>query len=47
VLIVVPPDLNDFREINDKHGHQASDLVLKEFAERLSSSTSRSRMASR
>ena len=38
-LIVVLVDLNDFKEINDKHGHQAGDLVLKEFAKRLSNST--------
>lgn len=46
-LIVVLVDLNDFKEINDKHGHQAGDLVLKEFAKRLSSSTRGSDVAAR
>jgi diguanylate cyclase (GGDEF)-like protein len=36
---VVLVDLNDFKEINDKYGHQADDLVLKEFAQLLSNST--------
>jgi len=36
---VVLVDLNDFKEINDKYGHQAGDLVLKEFAQLLSNST--------
>jgi diguanylate cyclase (GGDEF)-like protein len=46
-LIVVLLDLNDFKEINDKHGHQAGDLVLKEFAKRLASSTRGSDVAAR
>ena len=46
-LIVVLVDLNDFKEINDKYGHQASDLVLKEFAKRLSNSTRGSDVAAR
>jgi len=29
-------DLNDFKQINDTHGHPAGDLVLQEFANRLS-----------
>ena len=33
MLIVVLVDLNDFKEINDKYGLQAGDLVLKEFAQ--------------
>jgi diguanylate cyclase (GGDEF)-like protein len=44
---VVLVDLNDFKEINDKYGHPAGDLVLKEFAKRLSSSTSGSDVAAR
>jgi len=46
-LIVVLVDLNDFKEINDKYGHQAGDLVLKEFAKRLSNSTRGSDVAAR
>jgi diguanylate cyclase (GGDEF)-like protein len=46
-LIVVLVDLNDFKEINDKHGHQARDLVLREFAKSLSSSTRGSDVAAR
>lgn len=46
-LLVVLLDLNDFKVINDKHGHQAGDLVLKEFAQRLSSSTRGSDVAAR
>ena len=46
-LIVVLVDLNDFKEINDKYGHQAGDLVLKEFAQLLSNSTRGSDVAAR
>jgi len=46
-LIVVLVDLNDFKNINDKYGHQAGDLVLKEFATRLKSSTRGSDVAAR
>jgi diguanylate cyclase (GGDEF)-like protein len=46
-LIVVLVDLNNFKEINDKFGHQTGDLVLKEFAKRLSNSTRGSDIASR
>ncbi len=35
-LAVVAIDLNEFKQINDHYGHPAGDLVLKEFAERLS-----------
>ncbi len=34
-LTVVLFDLNDFKEINDQHGHAAGDIALKAFADRL------------
>lgn len=34
-LTLVLFDLNDFKQINDRYGHPAGDLVLKEFADRL------------
>lgn len=46
-LIVVLVDLNDFKQINDEHGHLAGDHVLKEFAKFLSRSTRGSDLAAR
>lgn len=34
-LTLVLFDLNSFKQVNDRHGHSAGDLVLKEFADRL------------
>ncbi|HUK31448.1 MAG TPA: GGDEF domain-containing protein, partial [Candidatus Acidoferrum sp.] len=36
-LTVISFDLNNFKKINDKHGHPAGDEVLKTFADRLNS----------
>jgi diguanylate cyclase (GGDEF)-like protein len=46
-MIVVLVDLNDFKQINDEHGHLAGDHVLKEFAKCLSRSTRGSDLAAR
>lgn len=36
---VVVTDLDQFKPVNDKHGHEAGDIVLKKFGEILSSNT--------
>ena len=46
-LLVVLVDLDDFKQINDEHGHLAGDHVLKEFAKYLSRSTRGSDLAAR
>ena len=46
-LIVVLVDLNDFKQINDEHGHLVGDHVLKEFAKYLNRSTRGSDLAAR
>jgi diguanylate cyclase (GGDEF)-like protein len=37
VFILVLLDLNDFKPVNDKYGHEAGDIVLKEISSRLRS----------
>jgi len=46
-LTVLVIDLNGFKQINDRHGHAAGDLVLKLFAERLNSAIRASDLAVR
>jgi diguanylate cyclase (GGDEF)-like protein len=46
-LIVIILDLDNFKTINDRYGHSAGDLVLKEFARRLSKATRGSDVAVR
>lgn len=38
-LTLVLFDLNDFKKINDRHGHAAGDTALKAFADRLTSAS--------
>jgi len=44
---VVIADLDHFKSINDTHGHDAGDIVLKSFAEILKSNTRRSNICGR
>jgi diguanylate cyclase (GGDEF)-like protein len=46
-LIVIALDLDNFKAINDRYGHSAGDLVLQEFARRLSKATRGSDIAVR
>jgi diguanylate cyclase (GGDEF)-like protein len=46
-LTVVAFDLNHFKQINDRHGHPAGDLVLCEFARKLARSVRASDLAVR
>ena len=46
-LALVVLDLNDFKQVNDSHGHVAGDLLLKEFAHRLKKATRGSDIAVR
>jgi len=46
-LAVLALDLNDFKQINDTHGHAAGDLVLREFAEKLNGAIRISDIAAR
>jgi diguanylate cyclase (GGDEF)-like protein len=38
-LTVIFLDLDNFKEVNDNHGHEAGDMALNSFAERLSRAT--------
>lgn len=44
---VVMADLDHFKQVNDTHGHEAGDIVLKRFAELLKANTRASNMCAR
>jgi diguanylate cyclase (GGDEF)-like protein len=46
-LTVVALDLNRFKQVNDRYGHPAGDLVLREFADRLAAAIRMSDLAAR
>lgn len=46
-LTLVLFDLNSFKQINDRFGHAAGDLVLKEFADRLAKAVREADVAAR
>lgn len=46
-LTVILFDLNDFKQVNDNHGHPSGDTVLQAFADRLRKATRGSDMAGR
>jgi diguanylate cyclase (GGDEF)-like protein len=46
-LTLVLFDLNNFKEINDRYGHAAGDLVLREFGDRLSKAVREADLAAR
>ena len=46
-LAVIVADLDDFKAVNDKHGHPTGDKVLREFAEALKASVREIDVASR
>jgi len=46
-LTLVLFDLNSFKQINDRFGHAAGDLVLKEFADRLTKAVREADVAAR
>jgi diguanylate cyclase (GGDEF)-like protein len=46
-LVVILLDLDNFKDINDRYGHSAGDLILQEFARRLSKGTRGSDVAVR